>query len=671
MTMRDWLAEIEVDEAQARAQELAERLRADGMAESGNVTAWLVVLCVIGLAVALALLILAGRMRRARAYDEEMALSGFGAESGYGMESGYGADEAPQYGARGYDDLDEVRIEERPAMPWQKQKPAAPEAVAQEPPQENVVPIRAVGVSGPVEPEPESEPDAMPARYAFAGGTGAAARDPLSAPLPAYVPPASQPPRSTQPPVPPRQESRMSQSYDDKRSYGDGSGRDDDQPFIAPFIREDIERAERRQADRIETLRGEVSRQLRAMNAENASRLDLFVSTVDRKLDGLDRMGGGVGEHDLQRVTEGSVRPVFERLERLTTQVAAQERRLADLAELMERRLGDVAGMRDDLSETSALVTSLAGRAIDAQGRLDALADMARGQSGLASGMDGLREGMARLERAILDRASEDGSASVALSEVVRGTLAEGSYAFSQRLPNGETADCVIRFEGHEEGIAIDAGFPMEAFDQLPSRDAVRRNLPQAKAGEDTFRRAILRAILQAADRCIVPGETTDSCLLFLPSEAAYTILHDRFGDLVRDAQRARVWLTSPSTLMGTLNLLSNLMGTAPALREDDEADEAEEREAAETARRAREEAERAKADRVKAEADKREAERRAMRDEIKALRERAAGLAGELDRTRGTLSELIDTTERLSGAEDDYRAPSWAEDDREDRHED
>ena len=633
------IVELEVDEA----QELVERLRTEGVMEAGgNEAVWWIVLCVIGLLVAAALLVLAGQKRRARAYDEDEP-----AFDGYDVKR-------DDYD----DDFAAVQIEERPAprtMPWQ----ARVEEPDEQP--ENVVPIRKIGVSEPMEPEPE--PEEAPARYAFASGGAPGA-------APAYQPPqppqAPQPPQQPAPPAPQdyaprRQETRMS-AFDDRQR--------DDQPFIAPFIREDIERAERRQAERIEGLRDEVSREFRAMKSESAARLDLFVSAVDRKLDGMHGGGAAFGESDLQRVTEGSVRPVFERLERLTTQVATQEQRLGDLAQLIELRLGDLPSVRADLHETTALVTRLRDQAGETQDRLDTLTDLVREQSGATGQLDHLREGLTRLERAILDRASEDGSASVALSEVVRGTLAEGSYAFGKRLPNGETADCLITFEGHAERIAIDAGFPMEAFDQLPSRDAVRRNLPQAKAAEDTFRRAILRAILTAADRCIVPGETTDSCLLFLPSEAAYTTLHDRFGDLVRDAQRARVWLTSPSTLMGTLNLLSNLMGSgSPALRErDDEAEkretearEAEDRRAAEAARR----------ERVRSEADKREAERRAMREEIKALRERAAGLAGELDRTRGTLSELIDTTERLSGADDGYEAPGWSEDDREERYED
>lgn len=655
-------AELEVDEAQA----IAQRLGSEGVMDAmGNQTVWLIVLCVCGLAVAAALLMLAGQRRRERRYSDEPTFDAYAVG-----DDDYAAVD---------DDLASVEISNAPSMPWQ----SAAEEIASEDARaaENVVPLRSPDVEA--APAREPDPEEAPARYAFAAGGATATGFGGSAYDTGYghraepehgarrEPTAQDPAASASRPEPlrepvrdshrePRQEFRpMAKSYDDRpRPYAD-----DDQPFVAPFIREDIERAERRQAERIETLRDEVSRQFQSMKSENASRLDLFVSAVDRKLETLGHHSASAfGESDLQRVTEGSVRPVVGQLERLLGQVSTQEQRLADLAQLIELRLGDLPSVRADLHETTAAVGTLRERTAEAAERMDLLTGLVREQSGVLGEMDGVREDLARIERALLDRASEDGSTSVALTEVVRGTLAEGTYAFAKRLPNGETADCLISFEGHGEQIAIDAGFPMEAFDQLPTRDAVRKNLPQAKAAEDHFRRAILRAILAAADRCIVPGETTDSCLLFLPSEAAYTTLHDRFGDLVRDAQRARVWLTSPSTLMGTLNLLSNLMGSGrPVLRETDaEERAADEKRAADVARR----------DRARADADKREAERRAMREEIKTLRERAAGLAGELDKTRGTLSELIDTTDRLSG-DDDYREPDWAEDDREDRYDD
>ncbi len=56
------------------------------------------------------------------------------------------------------------------------------------------------------------------------------------------------------------------------------------------------------------------------------------------------------------------------------------------------------------------------------------------------------------------------------------------------------------------------------------------------------------------AERYILPGETAESALMFLPSEAVYAELHANFRNVVEESYRKRVWIVSPTTLMATLN---------------------------------------------------------------------------------------------------------------------
>ena len=651
-------ADIAVDEmmgAVERGIVPAERAAESG----GGVLGWLIALGLVVLVVLGMLLMLWGQQRRREREDDTLGFDRYAVREDHPQRSPFA----------------QVEIENaEPEASFDPEEPEPFEAAFDDAPldedERNVVPIRRAEERQAPEVlrfAREEEREASH-RYAFGGGAYAEPNDGFA-------------------PVPTPQGGARQSGFETRSEYRGEGPRGEDAAF-GPHLREDLERSERRQADRLDSFRDEVSRQFQAMKNENASRLDLFVSSVDRKLEGVGTRGGG----EAVRAVENALRPVYDRLDTLAGHVTTQDRRLGDLAQLLERRLRDLPPMSRELTSTAADVRALAEELRGARQDLVSTSEQTRGGvDGLGSDVAGLRDALARLERLVLDRAQEEGGLSVALSEVVRGTLPEAAYAFKQKLGNGETADCLISFRGLRERVAIDANFPMEAFGQLPSRDAIRKNLPQAKNAEDLFRRAILRAILEAADRCIVPGETTDSCLLFLPSEAAYTVLHDRFGDLVRDAQRARVWLTSPSTLMGTLNLLSNLMPQAEGLIGEDTADRepltaygpapSTPREN-ETARR---------------EAERREQEREALRAEIGALRERAAGLAAELDRTRGTLGELISTTERLSvrgegtsaqraaasaapraveadptpAREFDYQVPDWSDDDREHRYHD
>ena len=68
------------------------------------------------------------------------------------------------------------------------------------------------------------------------------------------------------------------------------------------------------------------------------------------------------------------------------------------------------------------------------------------------------------------------------------------------------------------------------------------------------FAADLRKHIQDIAARYILPGETADSALMFLPSEAVYAELHAAFRDVVEESFRARVWIVSPTTLMATLN---------------------------------------------------------------------------------------------------------------------
>lgn len=398
----------------------------------------------------------------------------------------------------------------------------------------------------------------------------------------------------------------------------------EERPYGTSFQRDDVERVERRQSERINRMRDEFATELSTLKAEQASRLDLIISTIDRKLDRVEKgkSDTAIGAAMSDEMSRG-LSSLNDRIGRLSSAIDAQQHMIRSITQTMEGKLGDPSHVSEGLrgvSEDIRAMRSEFGTTAEAMGSI-------------RQDLDTVREHVERLERAVLDRASHESSTAVRLADVVRGTLPDGTYELNAPLSTGETADCLITYEGLSSRIAIDAGFPMDAFQELPSRDAVRRNLPQAKAAEDSFRRAILRAILEAADRCITPAETADMCLLFLPSEAAYTILHDRFPDLVRDSQRARVWLVSPSTLMGTLHLVTSLLPGPGAFAAH---------EAAVSEARAREE------------------EDSRLRDEVDSLRRRAASLADELDRTRGTLRDLVNGAEALGGRVEtaEFRSP-------------
>ncbi|MCE2483475.1 MAG: DNA recombination protein RmuC [Alphaproteobacteria bacterium] len=147
----------------------------------------------------------------------------------------------------------------------------------------------------------------------------------------------------------------------------------------------------------------------------------------------------------------------------------------------------------------------------------------------------------------------------VQLRDLVQSALPPSAFQFEATLSNGRRADCLIKLPMPPGPIAVDAKFPRESFEALRAApDEPRRN--QAASA---FRRDILKHVRDIAERYIVSGETAESALMFLPSEAIYAELHANFTELVQQSYRARVWIVSPTTLMATLNTVRAVLQDA------------------------------------------------------------------------------------------------------------
>ena len=138
----------------------------------------------------------------------------------------------------------------------------------------------------------------------------------------------------------------------------------------------------------------------------------------------------------------------------------------------------------------------------------------------------------------------------IQLKDLVTAILPPSAYGFQAKLSNGRVADCLLDLPNPPGAIAIDAKFPLESYHELRNAedDAAR------KRAERAFGTAVMTHVRNIAERYIVPGETAESALMFVPSEAVYAELHASLGDVVEKSYRARVWIVSPTTLWATLH---------------------------------------------------------------------------------------------------------------------
>ena len=107
--------------------------------------------------------------------------------------------------------------------------------------------------------------------------------------------------------------------------------------------------------------------------------------------------------------------------------------------------------------------------------------------------------------------------------------------------------------------IVIDAKFPLESYQALRNAQTDREKVE----AERFFRASVLKHIKDISEKYIIPGETAESALMFLPSESIYAELHSNFTDVVEVSYRSKVWIVSPTTLMATLNTVRAVLKDA------------------------------------------------------------------------------------------------------------
>src|SRR6188472_211117 len=156
------------------------------------------------------------------------------------------------------------------------------------------------------------------------------------------------------------------------------------------------------------------------------------------------------------------------------------------------------------------------------------------------------------LQHILTNKQARGAFGEVQLNDLVSNALPPSAYELQCTLSSGVRADCLLKLPNPPGSIAIDAKFPLESYHLL--RAVAAGDAPALAAAQRAFQAAMRKHIGDIRDKYILPGETAESALLFLPSEAIYAELHANFGGIVDESYKARVWIVSPTTMMATLN---------------------------------------------------------------------------------------------------------------------
>src|SRR6185312_10713879 len=140
------------------------------------------------------------------------------------------------------------------------------------------------------------------------------------------------------------------------------------------------------------------------------------------------------------------------------------------------------------------------------------------------------------------------------LEAIIADVLPKGAYEFQFTLSNRTRPDCAI-FMPNAGPLIIDAKFPLEALTAWRAAETDEAR----KAATARIRQDIARHITDIAEKYLIPGETQDVALMFIPSESLYADLYERFDDLVQRARRARVMIVSPNMAFLAVQLIRQI----------------------------------------------------------------------------------------------------------------
>lgn len=219
--------------------------------------------------------------------------------------------------------------------------------------------------------------------------------------------------------------------------------------------------------------------------------------------------------------------------------------RVDKLTEATELKLREISGqvekrLSEGFAQTTATFTDVIKRL--------ALIDEAQKR------ITELSTNVVSLQEVLSDKRSRGVFGEVQLTALIRNVLPETHYALQHTLSNNKRADCVLFLPAPSGTIAIDAKFPLESYRRLSDNNLTPA---QRHVGEQQFRIDIRKHIQDVASKYIIPNETADGAILFIPAEAVFAEIHAHFYDIVEEAHKLHVWLASPTTMMAILTTAS------------------------------------------------------------------------------------------------------------------
>jgi len=251
------------------------------------------------------------------------------------------------------------------------------------------------------------------------------------------------------------------------------------------------------------------------------------------------------------------------------------EARIADVLQAQAEMQGRMGAIAEVFGARQAELTQSLGQRLDAMtGRLgQTMAEqtksthesLAKLQERLAvidtaqGNIQSLAGQVVQLQAILSNKQTRGAFGQSRMEAIVADGLPHGAYEFQASLSNGSRPDCLVRMPNGAPMLAIDAKFPLEAWNAIRAAEGADTQKVAAQA----FRRDIEVHIRDIAEKYLIQGETQDTAFMFVPSESVFAEIHENFEAVVQKAHRARVVIVSPSLLMLSIQVIQAILKDA------------------------------------------------------------------------------------------------------------
>lgn len=171
-----------------------------------------------------------------------------------------------------------------------------------------------------------------------------------------------------------------------------------------------------------------------------------------------------------------------------------------------------------------------------------------------------LSNNVVSLNEILNDKRSRGTFGEVQLSALIHNMIPEQHFSFQHQLSNNKRPDCMLFLPEPTGNISIDAKFPLENYKLLADTSLSDAERQQAMK---QFKIDIRKHIQDIADKYIIPGETADGAVMFIPAESIFAEIHAHHNDLVEIAQKSKIWMVSPTTMMAVLTTVRAVLKDA------------------------------------------------------------------------------------------------------------